>query len=171
MLLEQKLVKERGWVEYTVYPLYSPQSLIAEGSAVYGIDLAFPGDEQFAFETEVLFPLAGLPTGDAAAYLALRKATRDLSGANIAIIADYLDGRIARERAAELIRKYQLVTPARAEKSLTFADQYRSYVINYGLGREMVKAHVEAAGGTPEARWAAMGRILSEPTLPADLLR
>jgi hypothetical protein len=74
-----------------------------------------------------------------------------------------------RERAAELIRKYQLVTPARAEKSLTFADQYRSYVINYGLGREMVKAHVERAGGGEGARWAAMARILSEPTLPADL--
>jgi hypothetical protein len=33
----------------------------------------------------------------------------------------------------------------------------------------MVRAHIEAAGEEPEARWAAMARILSEPTLPQDL--
>src|SRR5690606_34691815 len=36
-LLEQHLARGRGWVEYLVYPLYSPQSFIAEGSANYGI--------------------------------------------------------------------------------------------------------------------------------------
>ena len=41
-LLEQRLTRGRGWVEFSVYPLYSPQSVIAEGSANYGIDLAFP---------------------------------------------------------------------------------------------------------------------------------
>jgi len=40
MLLEQNLTRARGWVEFQVYPLYSPQSLIAEGSANYGIELA-----------------------------------------------------------------------------------------------------------------------------------
>src|SRR4029079_10718667 len=34
-LLEKSLVRDRGWVEMTVYPLFSPQSLIAEGSANY----------------------------------------------------------------------------------------------------------------------------------------
>ena len=37
-LLEDRLVRKRGWIEYTVYPLYSPQSLIAEGSADYGVE-------------------------------------------------------------------------------------------------------------------------------------
>jgi hypothetical protein len=34
-LLEERLVKGKGWIEFSVYPLYSPQSLIAEGSANY----------------------------------------------------------------------------------------------------------------------------------------
>ena len=34
----------------------------------------------------------------------------------------------------------------RAEQSIAFTDQYRAYVINYGLGRDMVARHVEAAG-------------------------
>ena len=59
-LLEANLVEGQGWIEYSLYPLFSPQSLIAEGSGNYGIDLAFPGNERMAFEKEVLFPLAGL---------------------------------------------------------------------------------------------------------------
>ncbi|HYN46429.1 MAG TPA: hypothetical protein VES64_07030, partial [Allosphingosinicella sp.] len=51
-LLERALARGRGWVEYMVYPLYSPQSLIAEGTANYGIELAFPGDERLAFERQ-----------------------------------------------------------------------------------------------------------------------
>ncbi|MGH9464237.1 MAG: hypothetical protein ACRD0X_01240, partial [Thermoanaerobaculia bacterium] len=49
-LLEQHLVRERGWLEFSVYPLFSPMSLIAEGSANYGIEVAFPGEERLAFE-------------------------------------------------------------------------------------------------------------------------
>lgn len=170
-LLEDRLARGRGWVEFSLYPLYSPQSFIAEGSANYGIELAFPGDEQLAFETGILYPLAGLPTAGAARYLALHEAMQDLAGARFTIAADYLDGRIDRAKAVELTRKYQLTSPARAEKSVAFIDQYRSYVINYGLGLDMVRAAVERAGDGPKARWAAMARILSEPTLPADLAR
>ncbi|NIV17481.1 MAG: hypothetical protein GWN47_03535, partial [Woeseiaceae bacterium] len=32
VLLEKNLVTDRGWTEFTLYPLFSPQSLIAEGS-------------------------------------------------------------------------------------------------------------------------------------------
>ena len=45
VLLEQQMVRERGWVEFTVYPLFSPESLIAEGRANFGIEVAFPGDD------------------------------------------------------------------------------------------------------------------------------
>src|SRR4029078_7121036 len=65
-LLEQKLTKEKGWIEFSVYRLCSPQSLIAEGSGNYGIDLACPGDDQLNFETMTLYPLAGLPAAQAA---------------------------------------------------------------------------------------------------------
>ena len=54
-LLEKYLVSDRGWVEITVYPLFSPQSLIAEGSANYGIDVAFPGDERVASSATCCF--------------------------------------------------------------------------------------------------------------------
>jgi hypothetical protein len=169
MLLERSLARERGWTEFTVYPLFSPQSLIAEGSANYGIELAFPGPERLRYEAEALYPLAGLNPAAAPQYLALQEAMQELAGARFTIARDYLEGRLSKEQAIELTRKYQLVSRARAEQSIAFTDQYRSYVINYGLGLDMVRAHIEAAGEDPETRWTAMTRLLSEPTLPGDL--
>ena len=170
-LLERELARERGWIEYMVYPLYSPQSFIAEGSANYGIELAFPGEERLRFETETLYPLAGLPTEGAADYLALQEALVALSGARFTIARDLLEERISEEDAVRLIRRYQLMTESRARQSLAFTRRYRAYVINYGLGRDMVAAHIEHAGPDPAARWAAMRQLLSEPTLPSDLHR
>jgi hypothetical protein len=170
VLLERNLARGRGWAEYTVYPLYSPQSLIAEGSANYGYDLAFPGPERLAFETRVLYPLAGIPTAGAARYLELQEALQELSGARFTIARDFLEGRITREQAISLSQRYQLVSAQRAGQLLAFTEQYRSYVINYGLGREMVAAYIERQGADQASRWDAMERILSEPTLPSDLV-
>ena len=61
------------------------------------------------------------------------------------------------------------VSPERAAQSLRFTDTYRSYIINYGLGRDMVQASVERAGPGQAERWTRMIRLLSEPTLPGDL--
>ena len=171
MLLEQKLAKGRGWIEYTVYPLYSPQSLIAEGTANYGIDLAFPDGDKVAFERDVLFPLAGLDPSTAETQVALGEATRNLAGARLTIAQMYLDGEIDRETAIALAQKYQLISRARAEQSISFTETYRSYVINYGLGQDMSQAYVEAAAPDQAGRWRAFERLISEPTVPADLLK
>lgn len=169
-LIERDLVNGRGWQEFTVYPLYSPQSLIAEGSANYGIELAFPGAEQLAFETQVLAPLAGIPADGLADYARLRAAMQRLGAARYTISARYLAGEILADEAKSLLQRYQLLSPERAAQSLRFTDTYRSYVINYGLGRDMVRAAIEAGGADSATRWQRMERLLAEPTLPADLV-
>ncbi len=171
VLLESRLVEGRGWRELSVYPLFSPLSFIAEGTSNSGIELAFPGPERTAFEAEALFPLAGLDPATAPAYARFREALDELQEARFTIAADYLDKRITRAQAVELSQRYLLVSPERAEQLTRFTEQYRSYVINYGLGEDVARAHVERAGGAdPAARWRAMERVLSEPTLPRNLL-
>jgi len=170
MLLEKNLTNGQGWQEFSVYPLYSPQSLIAEGSANYGIELAFSGQERLDYERDVLYPLAGLDPETAAAYWAVQIAKQALSGARMTIAQQYLDGEISREEAIALNQKYQLVSAERAAQMTDFNEQYRSYVINYGLGMEMVRDWIEAQGEAPVWRWKAMERLLSEPMLPGDLL-
>jgi hypothetical protein len=170
MLLERNLARGRGWVEFQVYPLYSPQSFVAEGSANYGIELAFPGNERLDYERRVLYPLAGLPSEGADVYLQIQEAIRDLGGARITIAADFLDGRIDREEALRRIERYNLMSRSRAEQSLAFTEQYRAYVINYGLGRDLVARLMLWGGnaGQPD-RWARMRRLLSEPMLLGGL--
>jgi hypothetical protein len=169
MLLERNLARAKGWVEFTVYPLFSPQSFIAEGSANAGIELAFPGAERARFEGGKLYPIAGLDPSKAAAYDKLLDLLHKLAGARTTIAATYLDGKVSRDEALDLIQKYQLISRARAEQSLRFTENYRSYVINYGLGQDMVTADLNRAGKTPAARWKRMEAIISQPTLPADL--
>jgi len=47
-----------------------------------------------------------------------------------------------------------------------FIDQYRSYVINYNLGKDVVAAYVESRGAD---RWAEFARLISSPRLPSSL--
>ena len=171
-LLEQSLVRDRGWMEMTVYPLFSPQSLIAEGSANYGIDVAFPGDERVRFEREVLFPAAGLDAGKAAEYYGILAIAERLSYAGNEAARRYLNGEIAREAAVAWLTRFALMSPARAEQRTRFMDDYRSYVINYNLGRDLVKTYVEAKGGTasqPARRWDVFADLLRSPRLPSGL--
>lgn len=169
MKLEEMLVKERGWQEFSVYPLYSPQSLIAEGTANYGIALAFPGQAKAETERDILIPLAGIAVPSDDRYWQLLDATKALTGARLTIAQQYLDGVIDRAAAVALTQKYLLVSPQRAEQSVSFTDQYRSYVINYGLGEAMVRAHIERGRPSRDEMWRRMAALVSEPTLPSDL--
>lgn len=168
LLNEEKLTKQRGWIEFTINPLYGPQSLISEGSANYGIELAFPGDDALKFEAAVLYPLAGLDPATAPAYDAMRRAADDLYGAQYTVADAYFGGRIDRATAVAQMQKYAISSKVRAEQRVKFMDTYRAYIINYGLGKDMVRAHINKAGDQ-NARWKAMETLLSEPSVTADL--
>jgi hypothetical protein len=169
-LLEQKLVRERGWVEFSVYPLFSPQSLIAEGSANYGISVAFPGTERAAFEQATLFPLAGLDASRASEYYRVLELAKELGYAGNEAARRYLNGEIDADAAADWLTRYALYEPARARQRVRFMDKYRSYVINYNLGEDLVRHHVESrAGGNAQRRWELFAELLSSPRLPSGL--
>jgi hypothetical protein len=42
-------------------------------------------------------------------------------------------------------------------------------VINYATGEDLVRAYIERAGPSAEARWRAYESILNQPTLPEHL--
>jgi hypothetical protein len=170
LLLEQALVRQRGWVEISMYPLFSPQSLIAEGSANYGIDMAFPADQRVAFERDSLFPLAGLDRSLAERNAAVRQLVERLNFARNEVARRYLDGKLDAAGAQAMMQRYWLITPEAAAKTLRFIDTYRSYVINYNLGRDLVQGWITRTAGSSEAgRWKAFRSLLSAPHLPRDL--
>ncbi len=171
-LLEKKMVKENGWMEFSVYPLFSPQSLIAEGSANYGIEVAFPGNSRIKFEKEVLFPLAGLDAAKVEKYYKVLDLLHGLSYTSNHAARNYIDGNWTREETKLWLQKYALRTAEQSEKSLQFIDKYRSYVINYNLGQDIVKNYIEGNGGTAEnvdRRWELFEQLLSTPQTPSNL--
>jgi len=169
-LLEKNLLRDRGWIEFSVYPLFSPQSLIAEGTANYGIEVAFPKADQIAFERDVLFPLAGLDPARAAEYHRVLELTKDLGVAGNEVARDYLNGVISADEAAARLERYTLTESSRAKKSVSFMTKYRSYVINYNHGQQLVREFIEAAAkGDPERRWDEFAKLISSPRLPSNL--
>jgi hypothetical protein len=171
-LLEKHLARDRGWVEYSVYPLYSPQSLIAEGTANFGIEVAFPGHERVEYEKKVLFPLADIDPARADEYYEVQALVDQLSYAGNEAARRYLNGQFTAGEAAAYLEQYALYAPDRAKQRVTFIEKYRSYVINYNYGKDLVRRYIESRGGTasnPAKRWAEFEQLLSSPRLPSSL--
>jgi len=172
-LLEQNLVKNKGWVEYTIYPLYSPQSLIAEGTAVVGEEMLFPGNERMEFEKEVLFPLAKLDTTNADLYYKVISLQEKLSNAGVLAAKNYLNGDWTKDETVAWLQKFQLRTKERAEKFLSFIETFRSYVVTYKMGEVIVREYVERNGGTDDnlaRKWEILTKLISTPQTPSGLL-
>jgi hypothetical protein len=170
-LLEKNLVRDRGWVEFSVYALFSPQSLVAEGTANFGWDVTFPTKtERMKFEKEVLFPVAGIDASRADEYYAVQDLIKQLEYATNEAARRLLKGEIDDSAAMQWLQKYAVMEPARAQQRVKFIKRYRSYVINYNLGEDMVRGYIEKRSGTdPGKRWSEFAKLLSSPRLPSGL--
>ena len=75
------------------------------------------------------------------------------------------------------LERYALSSRERAQQQVRFIDTYRSYIINYNLGQDLVRAYIEAraaaARGDPttlaERKWNAFVELISSPRLPSGL--
>ena len=168
-LLEQHLAKGRGWMEFTVYPLFSPQSLIAEGTAEFGIELAFSATEKYDFERNVLYPIAGLNQDLIDQGNALKRALSGLGYASNDAAKRYLDGHVSREDTILWLAKYLLIDPKRAEQRVRFIEQNRSYVITYNVGKDLVGRYIEAQSESIEGQWSTFEYLLKTPQTPSRL--
>jgi len=174
MLLEKNLYRDKGWVEISLYPLYSPQSLIAEGSANYGIEMSFPGNEAAAFARTVLMPLAGLNTAQVDLYFETLSLKSRLNYARNEAARGLLNGTMTEGEALRWLTDYCLMSNEVAAKSISFIRKHRSYVICYNYGQDLVRNYIESKGSipsAPEKRWELFGWLLSNPITPTDLLK
>ena len=172
-LLEKHLVRDRGWVEFTVYPLFSPQSLIAEGTANYGIEVAFPGDERVAFERDVLLPAGRARSVAGGGLLRQVQALVDrLAYAGNEAARAYLNGAIDRKQATvDWLSQYALMSPAagRAAHPLLrhlpqLCDQLQP---RQGSGEAVRRVARGGAATQPARRWDEFVRLLASPRLPS----
>jgi len=171
-LLEKNLVNDRGWTEFSVYALFSPQSLIAEGTANFGREVVFTKPERLAFEKEVLWPAAEIDPARVEEFYEVQELIKQLGYAVNEAARRYVNAEIDANAAAKWLQKYALMDAKQAQKRAEFIEKYRSYVINYNLGEDMVRSYIEKRGGTenqPAQRWRAFEELLASPRLPGDI--
>lgn len=164
-LLEERLVRAKGWREFTVYPLYSPRSLVAEGTANAGLSVILGEAEQLAFLETTLAPLAGLDGRDLETYQAVRNAMKPLRYVRGEAARLLFDGGKSDDEAARFIARYGLEDDDRARKSVEFIRGYRSYVFNYTVGEDLVRAYV----GDGPGRTGRFFDLLQRPVTPSAL--
>jgi hypothetical protein len=169
VLLEKNLYRDKGWIELSLYPLFSPQSFIAEGSANYGIDMAFPVADRIRFTKEVLLPVAGLDTTNVEAYFKSIDLKTKLNYARNEVARGLINKTMTDEQGIAWLIRFGLSSSASAAKSISFIKKYGSYVICYNYGLDLVRSYIETAGGETENRWTLFGKLLSAPVNPGDL--
>jgi hypothetical protein len=175
LLLEDRLVRKRGWKEFSVVPLPSPILLIMEGTADDALELAFPIGERITYEREVLYPLAGLDPALADSAAPVFHVTESLSNpwlseASPVAARRYLDGVMGRSEMLEWLKARTLVPQDQLELIADFISHYRSYIICYTVGLDLVKRQIEKeAGADREKQWQVFERLQSPPKPPSEL--
>lgn len=172
VLLEKNLYRDKGWEEISLYPLFSPQSLIAEGSANYGITVAFPEKEQEVFCKNVLMPIAGIDTTGSEIYFEALALKSQLNYARNEVARGVASGKMNDQQAVRWLSDYCLLTPKGASDYLRFIRKYRSYVINYNYGQDLVGNYVKNRMGNdikPEKRWQIFEQLLTNEFTASDL--
>lgn len=167
-LLEKNYLQDRGWVEFSVFPLFSPMGIIFEGTGNLAEAVAFPGESKTDFLRDVIVPIAGIEDADFELKAKLSAAQKKMRYVGIEASRNYRDGVWDREQTTEWLINYQLRAPENIDAFFAFNDRYGAYVINYVLGLDLATDYVrERNPDADEAGdWQALDMLLSYPPTP-----
>ncbi len=163
VMKEKTLYRGKGWEEFSMFLLNTPECVISEGIGNVALDMLFPEEELVAWLRDRLYPAAGLDGDTVERDRALGRAFRKLAGisGNVAFMA-HEDGRSDDELVA-YIQKYGLRTENEARLSLRFVRSplFRAYIFTYFYGERMLRAALSG----PDRR-DVFRRLLTEPVTP-----
>lgn len=150
-------------IEDTVVLLRSKQSVVLEGAAELGVELAFAEDERIAFERDILLPLAGLPVAIAEKQRSISQLESALAANILPVLRDYYDRRVSRDAAIAMLETTALLPDA--GPLLDYTRQYGAYVLGYTAVPELLRSKLCASGaGEPAKRWLQLRAIVEHPT-------
>ena len=160
---DQALVKGLHREEFLVQPTFSPQSYVSEAAASYAPIMLLSDAERLHIERDLLFPLAGISRSDARHYLEVEKLVARLHTAEPSIAREYLDDRLEFVRAADALQQETLMQ--HGETTLLYLNEYRTYMLTYTLGNDMVRALVEAGQPSEAERWRRYLDLMTNPVV------
>lgn len=164
-LTEARCVRSRGWREFTISLLFSPQIVVSEGLAIVGDSVIMTPAERLAIVRDALAPLAGLEGLDFETYLGVTEAGKSLYRANAEAGRRFLEGEADQEEFVSFLIRYALNKEDFARRSIDFARTYRSYMFAYATGEDLVLKRI----GQGADRAARYFELLGAPVTPSDL--
>lgn len=144
--------------------LRSPQAVLREAAAEYGVGLAMPWSERIVFEREELFPLAGLATDEIETYARIHELVTSLGFATVTTLQEYADKELPRPAAALRLERDALVASPNA--LLDYIDQFGAYSVGYTLGEQALDRYIAERAGQSSA-WQVLQSVMSQPTAMA----
>jgi len=172
LYIDKYLFEENGWVEYSIVPCFSPFTGMLEGIAEYGIDLTFPKAEWIEFVKDRLCPIAGVDTALVDSYYDMWKLKYRLYSVESYIARQYLSGEVDSAEARDALMEYAIYGDDEVDDRLGAYDSWRSYVVTYYVGKDLIRDHIEAVtegADDPEEKWAAFAELLKTPLTPVNL--
>lgn len=158
VLIDDALVKGRGWTEFQLTPAFGPHLLISEGAAETAVDLALPESVRVVIYRDRLLPLAGLPTAEAARLARVETLAAALDGDVPRLVSSFLDNEASAEATAAALQTSGLM-PA-PERFLAFAERHRTAAVVYPIGKAAVGQWV-AQASTDAERWRRLQDIFT----------
>jgi hypothetical protein len=150
--------------------LFGPQALMMEGGAEYAGELVFPPVERLTFLEQVLFPLAGLDVRQVRRSDRVQRAVASLDPAIAMAARRYVDRRISRDECRSLLERYALQPPDIAESQTQFTEKNRSYVINYNVGKSIVRRYMKRGRSTPADAWKRFEMLSTPPRVRSSIV-
>ncbi|MFT4888656.1 MAG: hypothetical protein ACJA2D_001488 [Pseudohongiellaceae bacterium] len=144
--------------EDSVFLTRTPASVIREGAANLGVELAFPLAQRLEFEREVLAPLAGISFPDEAKYGEFLILIGALAANVTPLLRDYLNGELSFNTASVRLEREALVSSP--NELLRFTDEFGAFSIGYEIAQSRLNQRIQSQ----DDKWSALLDSIIDPS-------
>jgi hypothetical protein len=169
VLKEQRLFRERGYLEQAIFPIISPQAVISEAIARSACEMIFTPEEEEQWLAEHIYPDAGIePETNMMVIAKLHEAQELLDYPVLANAAFRLHEGRPDDEVTQYLVKYMLETEEQARKFLAFLQVpfQEAYIFTYFSGKQLMRPWLQGS-----ERVNAFRRFLTEQVTPSELVR
>jgi hypothetical protein len=163
---DEKLIRQKNYVEHVLTLINSPSCVTAEGIATSALEMVLTDDELEDWYQEELLPCAGLREIDPRRIIARNSVLDKLSGLDGNAAFMLHDQNAPPDEISAYLQRYGLYTEKEAQQTISFISNplYRSYIFTYFVGYDLLKQLFAKAD-----RGVYFKRLLEEPVTPSQI--
>lgn len=149
VLIDDALVRGRGWMEFQLTPAFGAHAMLSEGWAEAGVDLAMPPAESARVYRDSLMPLSGIRADDAERLARIAALATPFTSEAVDPIARYVDNELPHDGALQVLRERALILSP--ERVIALAERRRAAAVVYAPAKRAVSSLYR--DGDTNAKW------------------